>query len=569
MKLGIDFGSTYTYIYTYTNSGELKDVCELNLANTCCVVGAGIPTMIEREGGQIKIGKQVEKAEDKKEVEKAEDKKGLLLKDRFRRHYLPNCKNDINYEDLIKDTIAFFNEIIRLAGINKRTVSEVVFGLPVTAAWEEANKKAGKNGVEKISYASDMIKDVFSKVFPGVFVQYLEEPILAGMSELSSDDTITEKDIVLVADFGGGTNDFALIQKKKNGKWHVIKTFGGGGGFAGRDLDVAIQKEIKAKTGCIVSLQRVREVKENLFKEELRDDEESRSIPLQDSDDVVLLSYGDDSGAIDVYDVVEEWITGAIAPKNDYQEYIATHKNNVATHLIFAGGTSNIGPLRSAFFDCVNAAHEEEGLLPIPCERVRVVSKPAAAVARGAAMYSLKSVSESEDERPQDYYLCLTNGGKENSQKLSFVRVKGKYGYYRYSTLCYINDEKGLLYCTMDQFKKAKSEERFSRLKGDCDFYFKKGENRFPLDNENKFFKIDFPKGSGTIIVVYPDPMKKVERTLYFWVVPQDAQKSADSFFGYTNALLSEVEMYSLRGRIEEEKIWSLTRLIFKEREEV
>ena len=550
MKLGIDFGSTYTYIYKYTENEGLEDAFNSGAGIYCDEGAQGIPTLIQREGTKVKIGKEVEY------------KKELLLKDRFRVHYDPIVGKALNYEGLTEDTIAFFNEIIKAAGIDKREVFEIVFGVPVTTAWEEATIRTGKSGVEKISYADNMINDVFKVVFPKLRrVQYLEEPILAGLSELSSDEKITEKDIVLVADFGGGTNDFALIQKKNDGTWYVIKSFGGGSGYAGRDLDVAIQKEIETGRPYKIALQSVRVLKETLFKEDLR----GMTIYPQGIDGGITVYYGNANGGINIAPAVNVWIEGAIDDLDTfYEDFIEDHKNNAATHLIFAGGSSNIRPLRDAFFDRINAIHTRNALPPIIAENVRVVSDPASAVARGAAMYNLKNVSESEEERPQEYYLCLTNGEIESTIPLYFCRDKGESFYY--SLFSYSKNQKGIVF----NYTKEKEETKEpSYLEGEnFKFFFKKGNLCFPLDGENGFFEIDFPVGSGMIFVAYPDPMKTLEqRTLYFWVIPTSLS-SNDVFFEIKNAVYADIEMYSFRGKIDKNDVWSLSKMILKKKKE-
>ena len=223
IQLGIDFGSTYTYVYMME---EDSDAIQRVGAPTLYENAAGIPTKIgtymdeqnhcKTVIGQEARGKFLDGELDGISQDNFEERD---LKSSLRERFLfadPEPEQRAQFCQDEGDIVEFFNQIFdgtdgTFQG-RRDDVTKIVFGCPAPTLDNDEEQRAYEYGHTDELYYSSAIKDILANVFPNLSPDDMEsvaEPVLAGMAIVKSQNL--EDGTYLFIDLGGSTNDFTIL----------------------------------------------------------------------------------------------------------------------------------------------------------------------------------------------------------------------------------------------------------------------------------------------------------------------------------------------------------------------
>lgn len=197
MKLAIDFGSTFTYIYQIDDSGKITRFSTENYYMDLKACYRGIPT-------NIGVGsKDSALWGDLNDTEKEMFQFGGL------KQALRNNKVNSNTDtDKIKK---FFMQIFR--NLNRSGVSHVYLGTPACGEDTDTNEEYTQSSA--VTEYENFINGIIKEIFPNAKITILREPEAAAYAACSAG--IIEKDKnTMIVDIGGGTLDFSTIYWEKN-----------------------------------------------------------------------------------------------------------------------------------------------------------------------------------------------------------------------------------------------------------------------------------------------------------------------------------------------------------------
>lgn len=233
IRLGIDFGSTYTYIYSIDESVDKIDRNINDHRDSGLYEGrAGIPTLLGTDKNEnTVVGINAVNCYTYEDVS---------LKDRLRDLF----NNSSDDDTVVDDITTFFRVLIEGIGINTRDVCSVVCGIPASTPidWQSTDE----TGMTQSIYITNM-EEIFNNVFGNnsghIDCKFIEEPVLAYLGARKK-GLINDEGDILVVDLGGGTNDFAYITNDGSGKPIVKVSPLGGKGPAGKEIDNCIKTAV-------------------------------------------------------------------------------------------------------------------------------------------------------------------------------------------------------------------------------------------------------------------------------------------------------------------------------------
>ena len=552
IKLGIDFGTTYTYVYKEEN-GTIEQFGRGSIYEGT----AGIPTAIGKlYDDNFVIGIDAIHVSGKGEL------KGILHRDLKQK--LRNCykesDDDID-EDEIEDAkkwVSNFFVTLFSHGIIKSNVDRIICGMPAVTLVNE------DDGTDPITYSGCM-RDILQSIFPNANITCIAEPVLAGEG-LGVIQRNSYSGNVLVVDLGGGTNDYTVVQITESGSKVVVPSIGGNGP-GGTKIDQCICDGVAHHTQGSVAggLSSIRLAKEEVFK--FPYDDNYGDAMLEASGQPVRLSYSGKASVssyheIDLsYDVelagsgglfddvakkVEKYWREQILPRN-------IHIDNV----FFVGGGARIYPLRKAIIDKINNIDSTyqyscdfigESLNEAPRGEIRVNCSNI--VALGAVHYEGGvekplgyrfgfnkmttcniDFMKSEDLAPdiENGYACLV--------QLDYAIEQDDNGKYTITAQLYNNDESPLF-----SEPRIWNNRRYKRVY----FHFRNEQGkRFPKGNFS--ISLDKPEmginGKLVLIFCYTD-----QSNFYAWFFPKGEEETP-----LLRTKRNAITLYGLNGRINKE----------------
>lgn len=331
--IGIDFGTSYTYIYGYQEEGARSNLVELPdpdpdrsyLGPYEVINGTpfyrGIPSAIgQLSDGTWIVGREVTKQWENKAYIRENcvlDMKTLLRKavhDRVTFHSDASLNEQgdegeqygkiINnrYYTCIELIKQFFRVLLierQRAGFNYKNVDKIVIGVP---AFQEATEESEENYPYR-RYNSILKRDIFEsllieedspfskieedgEVRTAVTVIPNSEPVLAAYAYLQNN--IEDGDTLFVVDLGGGTSDFTLAQKK-NGKLSAMMNSVGLDAPSGRTIERAFLHSVRDTS----ELEEIFEKKQGESEEVINEIYKEYKISLRKVKEQLFLSQGD------------------------------------------------------------------------------------------------------------------------------------------------------------------------------------------------------------------------------------------------------------------------------------
>ena len=361
LKLGIDFGSTYTYIFSMDEKGEINDYRQF--LHDIYDGTAGIPTQMVRDNGKVKIGAQAV------EERRAND---VVLKDGIRNLFADEhdgCGRTVRrsrIEASKRDTVSFFRELFNKMQIKSKDVGQIVCGMPATTATDNEVKTTSDIGTDVLTYSSTM-EEIFAEVFADNWNKI--EPVLACAGAIQ-DKLFTDGGDILVVDLGGGTNDFAYI-KQTNGKYNV-EACRGGKGPGGNSHDGTIQEQLQHRFGqdnfsTSASRKSIKVAKEIVFKGEEKEIDgvvvKQYGIGIVASKDIekaIKLTY--DNNIEDLHQDLKELDFGFNDVAYAVCDFCDDNDIRNINKVLFVGGCSNIEPFTEAIKGALDNKFEGQSL---------------------------------------------------------------------------------------------------------------------------------------------------------------------------------------------------------------
>ena len=226
IQIGIDFGSTYTYVYMMeTGSNSLQRVGEQVLYEN----QAGIPTKIgkytDSDGSlrtSIGMMAQYRFLNDKLTRASQHTFERRNLKRSLREEYSlenPTGEQERQFQTDKEDITEFFRQIFHGTDENFRgridEVEKIVFGCPAPTPEDAGDESEDQGVTDELSYSAQL-KEILQEIFPNLssdaIIPY-PEPVLAGFAIIRSQlsEGPFPDGTYLFVDLGGSTNYYTIL----------------------------------------------------------------------------------------------------------------------------------------------------------------------------------------------------------------------------------------------------------------------------------------------------------------------------------------------------------------------
>lgn len=351
IKLGIDFGTTYTYVFKNEN-GIITRFGD----NTLYDGIAGIPTVIGKlSDDTFVIGAEAIR------MNEAEQLKGALQKDlkkKLRKCY-QESDDDIDEEEIEKakkNVKNFFDTLFSDSMVNVN-VERIICGMPAVTLTDE------DDGTDPITYSGCLV-NILQPIFPNAQITCVSEPRLAGQGiNVVYGDNFAGN--VFVVDLGGGTNDYSVVSVGLQDST-IIAPSVGGNGPGGTEIDKCILDEIQRYDYALSNknpLGAIRSAKEDVFQSPYSGSYGEGYIGVNGNKTIRISYRGKKtiSSNIEIdlsYDVA---LAGAGGIFEDVAEKVAAYWRSYIQsagisidRVFFVGGGARIYPLRKAIIDKIN-----------------------------------------------------------------------------------------------------------------------------------------------------------------------------------------------------------------------
>lgn len=380
LKLGIDFGSTYTYIFSMDDKWKIEDYRDR--LHDEYDGSAGIPTKVFHNGSEVVIGAQAVENRPRNNSESIKDSLRSIFvgeEENEGREISKEDKSDETERSLIKrakkNAVAFFNALFTRMGVEAADIESIVCGIPAPTVVKRSGHSQD-TGTDRMTYSST-IQEIFAEVFKDfkddwkkIQFECIEEPILACVGAIK-DGLICEDDNVLVIDLGGGTNDFAYVKQQSNGKYkYKVEACRGGHGPGGNLYDKYIQEELNNNSrfegdfNSAKCWKSIKVAKELVFKK--YDEGQKKDFPIvtpSDTEKTVKLTYNEsiDDIHLDIATLLNESFADVADEVKDFcEQEINEDDRSKINKVLFAGGCSHIGPLTDMIEQCLNQYFKRE-----------------------------------------------------------------------------------------------------------------------------------------------------------------------------------------------------------------
>ncbi len=251
------------------------------------------------------------------------------------------------------------------------------------------------------------LEDIARKVFKGLNVQFIEEPLAAAVGYQVADESDS---VIMMIDFGGCTLDCMVLRLSVDGV-NVIAKPERAQVLGGHDIDLWIAELLAKKAGIKGEISRALLLKAEKLKIALS---ESESVPFEwDGVKIADLTRYDLEEALDAHDfyrLVDRTISYVLRRAAK----VGLQKQSIGA-VILTGGSSQIPSFKDKVCDIFPELRSENLVFD---------HSPLTAVAEGAALYGTRDVVDRH--LAMAYAVRYATGSKENPFSYSIVMEKGE-----------------------------------------------------------------------------------------------------------------------------------------------